>query len=325
MRKGKELDNILDECLERILAGGETVEQCLASYPGQAAELEPLLRTAVMAKKAADVRPRADFKERARYQYQAAIRDMELKKERRFFSWQPQWATVLIAVLVVLLVGGGGTVAASQGSLPDEALYQVKLTTEAVRIALTPSDLGKVELYVRLADKRVAEIAEMVNKGKPEQVEKAAELLDSHLVAMVSLAGPPAEEGVFMAPAAPEAAVQEAPLAETPAPRELAHPEVGKGPSLRKGPQVAVEEAAPEVLEAPEVGEGGGDVAAVEEAEPDQKEKIKIALVNRASANKETLRALMSEAPDSARPALRHVIEVAAEGYQQVLEALEEP
>jgi hypothetical protein len=40
----KEFDNIFNECMERLLAGGETIEQCLQRYPAYAKELEPLLR-----------------------------------------------------------------------------------------------------------------------------------------------------------------------------------------------------------------------------------------------------------------------------------------
>ena len=46
MGSNKQFNNILDECLESLLTGQETVEQCLQRYPEYAAELEPLLRTA---------------------------------------------------------------------------------------------------------------------------------------------------------------------------------------------------------------------------------------------------------------------------------------
>ena len=60
MKKRKEFDNILDECFERLIKG-ETIEQCLASYPEQAAELEPLLQTAQVTKKATAVEPRPEL------------------------------------------------------------------------------------------------------------------------------------------------------------------------------------------------------------------------------------------------------------------------
>jgi len=39
MKKSKEFNNVLDECLERLLVKGESIEQCLANYPEQAASL----------------------------------------------------------------------------------------------------------------------------------------------------------------------------------------------------------------------------------------------------------------------------------------------
>ena len=70
MGNNKQFNNILDECLERLLTGQETVEQCLQRYPEYAAELEPLLRTAALMKKAVEVKPSADFRAKARYQMQ---------------------------------------------------------------------------------------------------------------------------------------------------------------------------------------------------------------------------------------------------------------
>ena len=270
MKKSKEFDNILEECLERVLTGGETVEQCLASYPEQAAELEPLLQTALLAKGAVDIKPRPEFRARARYQFQSELREMELRRERRFFGWQPRWATVVIAV-VVLLVASSSTVMAASNSMPDEPLYPVKLATEAVRVALTPSDLGKAELYVKLADKRVAEIARMADKGKAEQVEKTAERFNAHLIAMASLAAPRGQEVVpqdrgpatFEAPA-PEATTREvAPEPEIPTPRPAAEEapppavveappqaaERAPQPSVEKAPQPSVEKAPPPAVE----------------------------------------------------------------------------
>ena len=60
MNRGKQWDNILNECVERLLRG-ETVEQCLESYPEHAVELEPLLRTVLVVNRAADIRPDPGF------------------------------------------------------------------------------------------------------------------------------------------------------------------------------------------------------------------------------------------------------------------------
>jgi len=184
--KNKEFNNILDECLERLLVKGETIEQCLESYPEQATELEPLLQTALTAKKASAIQPRPEFKARARYQFRSALREAEAKRSRRFFGWQPRWATA-VAIVLILLLAGSGTVAAAGNSMPDETLYPVKLATEDVRLRLTPSDLGKAQLYASFADKRVLEIALMAEKGKPELVERIAQRLDTHLTMIAYL------------------------------------------------------------------------------------------------------------------------------------------
>ena len=118
MKKIREFDNILDDCLERVLFKGETIEQCLAAYPDYAAELEPLLLTALETKEATAIKPRPEFRERAGYQFQAAIRETESKESRSFFGWRPQWVTAVVVVLV-LLMAGSGTVAAASDSLPD--------------------------------------------------------------------------------------------------------------------------------------------------------------------------------------------------------------
>jgi hypothetical protein len=92
MRKNEQFNDILNECLDRILKG-QTVEECLQKHPAEAQELEPLLRTALAARVASTIKPRPEFKSRARYEFQAAVRNLETGKTRRpFFSgWQWRW------------------------------------------------------------------------------------------------------------------------------------------------------------------------------------------------------------------------------------------
>ncbi|MDD5704049.1 MAG: DUF5667 domain-containing protein, partial [Dehalococcoidales bacterium] len=152
----------------------------------QAADLEPLLRTALHAKIASNVQPRAEFKARARYEFQSALRDMEMKKSRQrsFLSWiwqrQPGWSLAVVAV-VVMVLSGGGVVAASSFSMPDDPLYSVKLASEKVQLSVTPSDLGKAELNNKFADRRTEEIVYMASKGDPQEVQITAQLLNTNL------------------------------------------------------------------------------------------------------------------------------------------------
>jgi len=198
--KSKEFDNILDECLGRLLVKGETIEQCLQSYPEQAAELEPLLRTALAAGEAVDFQPRPEFRAKARYQFRSALREMEGGGRHSLSGWFPRWATSVTIVLVVL-VAGSGTVAAASNSMPDSPLYSVKLATEQVRLTLTPSPLGKAEFCASLADRRVEEILYAAGKGNPRQVEEVTRELDVCLTRLSSLASTQREKGgVMLAP-----------------------------------------------------------------------------------------------------------------------------
>ena len=316
MKKTKEFDNILDECLERVLFKGETVEQCLASYPEQAVELEPLLQTALSTKQAIAIKPRPEFRDRARYQFDSALREMEIKRERRFFfGWRPQWVTT-VSVVLILLLGSSGTVAAASNSMPDEPLYPVKLATETVRMTLTPSTLGKAELYIRLADKRVAEIVKMAAKGKPEQVEQAAQRLNEQLIAMAVLVTPSKPEAaVFMAPA-PQAA-PEPPVEKEPQ-------EKGPAKFRTPGPPRAAQEApvSPGQARGGGGGKGGAD-AEDKGGKVDKWSELRSNAARSAAEHSANLRAVLKGAPKSVKPALRQAIAVLDTGYEEALRALD--
>ncbi len=285
MRKSREFDNVLDECLERLLVKGETVEQCLRSFPEHADELKPLLETALATKEVSAIQPRPEFRDRARYQFYSALRETERKRSLFFFSWgwQPRWA-VAVTIVLVLLLAGGGTVAAAGESMPDEPLYPVKLATEQVRLILTPSTLGKAELYAKLADSRVLEIVRMAGESKPEQVERTARRLDTYLTKIADLASTQEVTGsATMAPGVEEA------------------------PTLEKAP-LLTERAR------------GGQEARIK---VDRRAELRTRLTHYATNHPARLRAMLNTAPESAKPALRRAIATSEVGYEKALEALD--
>ncbi len=298
MNRDKELANILNDCLERLLQG-ETIEQCLQDYPQYAGEIEPLLQTAMAAKKALAIQPGVEFKARARYQFQSVLKEAKPGRGLPFFSWQPHWAPAL-TIGLALLLAGSGTVAAAGNSMPDSPLYPVKLATEQAQLGLTFSDIGKAKVYVELADKRVAEIAYMVNQGKPKEIEATVQRLNSHLTMIVSLSlvegaapgEPPAEEATPRLMQAPAAEVAEAPA-----------PQLAETPAVEPAPEEAAKET-PEQAEA--------------------KAKLKELLKQNKNIHPAVLRALLDEVPDSARPALLQAIANAEADYQKALEALDD-
>lgn len=186
MKREKEFEDILEECLERLLVKGETIDQCLQSYPEHAAELEPLLQTAADTRQTMAIEPRPEFRARARQQLQSALETAKPKRGLSWQGWMPQWA-VATAIILVLMVAGGSTVSMASYSMPGSFLYPVKLATEQVQLALTTSTLSKVELYAKLADRRVAEIVSVANSDNTEQIEPTAQRLDDLLEMMAEL------------------------------------------------------------------------------------------------------------------------------------------
>ncbi len=283
MKKDKEFNNIFDECLERIVVDGETLEQCLKRYPEQAAELKPLLETVLAVKEASAVEPRPEFKARARYRFRSALQEKAAPKRRPFFGWVPRWATAL-AIILVVLMAGGGTVAAASNSMPDSILYPVKLATENVQLALTTSELGRARLCAGFADRRVAEIIYMADRGDARRVEEITERLDDRLETLVVLVL--------------ELEADDANGAEA----MLSVPDGGDMEPL------LVEETA---------GQGRGH------GQPQNRAGLRVAVAGSASNNHMVMWAMLDEVPQSVREALLEAIAVLEDGYEDVLQALE--
>jgi len=305
----KAFDNILNECLERLLVKGESLEQCLERYPGQAAELKPLLETALAAREASAIQPRPDFRARARYQFQSALKETAAGKSRSSWGWFPRWATV-VAIVLVLVLAGGGTVFAADSSMPDSSLYSVKLATEQVRLTLTPSQMGKARLCAELADRRVTEIAYMANKGDVQQVELITQRLDDKLDLLVVLIE--GRGGVSLPGILPAA-----PPPTTTSPTTEYTPPV---PTTTPPPPTEEAQPAPPVaITGPGKDWGGRDA----DDQNGNQAQLRNTLAHDAASNRAVLRAALDEMPESVKPALRRAIAVSEDGYEKVLEALE--
>ncbi len=304
MSKNREFNNILDECLERLLTGGETVEQCLERHPEYATKLEPLLRTVMVTRETLTIEPSVEFRARARYQLRSEMEKTAVRRWPPILTWQPRWVMVAVVVMVVMLAGGG-TVVAADSSMPGTPLYGVKLATENVRLALSSSDVARAEMYATLTDRRIAEIAYAIEKGKPKQVEKVTNRLNSHLAMMshLSLAVEKIEAVAgekALAPAQDKAA-EEMPISET-APQKPA----AKQPSATSArPTVATEDS-----------QGPSARMRLERA------KLRILLGNYAITHPEQLLALLEQAPESARPAILQAIAISVACYKKTLEEL---
>ena len=235
----------LNDCLER-LARGEALEAVLSRYPEARRELELLLKASLVTRKAlAGIAPPPGARARVWTHLQPAMKGRSRPRASQL-AWLRPWAVAATSLFLVFLLAGG-TVLASTNSLPHQPLYAVKLASEQVQLALTPSQEGKARLELALAEKRAREMVAVAQLNRPEELEKLAERLERHLekvagpdvqVAPTSPAGLPSPEpsteqvadgaaGLAAAPATPSPTPQAAlALEPTPTPGVMATPEV---------------------------------------------------------------------------------------------------
>jgi hypothetical protein len=194
----KDFEDILDECIDRMLAG-ESMEECLQSYPGRAQELMPLLESAAAAQEASSIEPSLEFKNLARHEVMSKVQAEARKPEGRkrwklpVLGWQPRWAVTAVAAFFILLIATSSTVAASSNAMPDDTLYPVKLAVENVRLRFAFSDTKKAELNSEFAERRVDEIIHLTEAGAAEdgklrELERTRARLRSALQAIEQLA-----------------------------------------------------------------------------------------------------------------------------------------
>lgn len=146
----KDLEAILDVCLDEINDGKTDIDECLRRYPEQAVELKPLLLAATRLARARAVVPDPSYKARARTQLNVY---MQQHPQRRRIS--PVLWRFAISVAAVLLIFVASGTAFAQTSLPGDALYNWKLTSEHVW-RLTSSDQLSVD--ITLSHRRVNEL-----------------------------------------------------------------------------------------------------------------------------------------------------------------------
>ncbi len=220
MKDDRRLADALHLCLEMIEAGA-TVESCLARYPDDASELEPLLRLAMVTTAAADAPlPPQGFR--------GALLDRLFQERRdaaaRGRSWWPglgllarPWAVALGAVLL-LVSSGLGVSSAAAGSIPGEPMYAVKSAQERFLLVVVPTDHGKAKLQARLALLRAWEMERLAARGRSaDDLDRTAERLAGHARQVVVLMG-----GTMAVVGPPPADAQPAPPALVPLPEVFA-------------------------------------------------------------------------------------------------------
>lgn len=145
-----ELETILDICLNQIEDGESNVDKCLALYPEQAAQLEPLLKAATKLSRGREVIPDPAYKARTRAQLSIYMQQNPQRKRVSPVIWR--FAIGLATMLLVFLATGTSF---AQQALPGDRLYDWKLTSENVWRMTSSDQLG---VDITLSNRRVSEL-----------------------------------------------------------------------------------------------------------------------------------------------------------------------
>jgi len=145
-----ELETILDICLSQIKDGESNVEECLALYPEQAAQLEPLLKAATKLSLGREVIPDPAYKARTRAQLSIYMQQNPQRKRVSPVFWR---LAIGIATMLLAFLATGTSFA--QSALPGDQLYDWKLTSENVWRMTSNDQLG---VDITLSNRRVNEL-----------------------------------------------------------------------------------------------------------------------------------------------------------------------
>ncbi len=178
---GRDFDDILDECLER-LAAGATIAECCARYPEHADELAPLLLSASAVRQTARATPHlAVARARGYERFAQALAQRNTAPAPSPSLWErlnsmlrtPMARPVMAAfaaIFVVLFVAGGTSVAA-RSSVPGEPLYWVKTTQENISLRMQRTDMDRSQQHARMANERSSEMHTLIERGNLREAE----------------------------------------------------------------------------------------------------------------------------------------------------------
>lgn len=191
MSRGRD-DAVLQECLDR-LGRGETVAQCLARYPDQAAELRPALEAAWrLIEERSALGLDEGFRQRTRQRLLMAYAQREGYRKGRWVwlsALPPRLVAVGAGVLLVMVLGLGSTYRAAAASVPGESLYWLKEKGEQVRLTLARSEEAQAHLNASLAEERAKEGRVLLSKGATQKLSKVEAQFRDHVQQTLKSAG----------------------------------------------------------------------------------------------------------------------------------------
>lgn len=169
-------DTLLLEALD-LMEQGLSVDDILARFPQQAADLRPFLMTAAaLPGLAAQPTLAAERDSKQAFLAEADRLAAEPRRSRPTRGLLQRLLAPALAVLAVIFLGGAGLARASTAAVPGDALYQTKLLIEKARINLTGDPERAAELRRRFSQVRIDEIEQLLAGGREAEVSLTGEI-----------------------------------------------------------------------------------------------------------------------------------------------------
>src|SRR6266508_3391456 len=196
------IEEILAKCLDQMEAGA-SLESCLADFPEQAAELEPLLQMTQQMKQLTKVGARPAFARGTRLDLENQLRiyreavtfngrnghtrqKPKLLLQRRFSMSMLQ---LMVAAVVALTATTGGAAYAANASSPGDFLHGLDLAMENTQLNLAPDVWSKVQLRLEFASERLAEAQETFSENNAADGLQAMNEYGTEISAIAQLMG----------------------------------------------------------------------------------------------------------------------------------------
>ena len=179
MKDPIQLEEALQDCLEAIFQGGQTLDQALARHPHLRQELLPLLESALWVRsQRGDFSPSPQQRAALRERVLNSIQTQPLPQAQAAArpQWSPRqaqarrpawlWIAAVLVFISLLVFTTTGMALAAQNSLPGDSLYAVKEAVEEANVLLTWDAARRARLRLEYAERRLAEVTRLSQQGR---------------------------------------------------------------------------------------------------------------------------------------------------------------
>ncbi len=175
-------DEALQNCLDLIRDGQETIDSVVARYPEFSEELRPHLETALWLSVYKDaLTPRPGYVNASR---RRLVERIKQEKQQVPLTWRERLQQLMpmqrvapvtfVFVLMLSLFVSGTIVSTSQKALPGDRMYGFKLTLEQLALATSLGEANDAMLQIQFVEERLAEVKALIAENRFEDVTQTA-------------------------------------------------------------------------------------------------------------------------------------------------------